>query len=99
MINGYAATEPKGTLKPFAFDLGPLGDTQLRSKSSIAGYVTAISVCWTTNGDEPRLALVPGHEVIGTVTAALTGTPGVSRLGNAAFSRMVCRLRSDLRMV
>ena len=26
MIKGYAATEPGGTLKPFEFDPGPLGD-------------------------------------------------------------------------
>ncbi len=32
MIKGYATTKPGGTLQPFEFDPGPLGDNHSRTR-------------------------------------------------------------------
>ena len=37
MITGYAATKPGGTLEPFTFDPGPLGDNQVEIKVEYCG--------------------------------------------------------------
>ena len=53
MIKGYAATKPGARWSRSNWP-GPLRD-KLRSKSNIAGYVTAISVWWTTSGESASI--------------------------------------------
>ena len=69
MIIGYAATKPGGTLEPFTFDPGPLGDNQVEVKVEYCGLchsdLSMLDNAWGIS----TYPLVPGHEVVGTVTA------------------------------
>jgi uncharacterized zinc-type alcohol dehydrogenase-like protein len=69
MITGYAATKPGGTLEPFNFDPGPLGDNQVEIKVEYCGLchsdLSMLDNAWGIS----IYPLVPGHEVVGTVAA------------------------------
>ena len=69
MITGYAATKPGGTLEPFTFDHGPLGDNQVEIKVEYCGLchsdLSMLDNAWGIS----TYPLVPGHEVVGTVAA------------------------------
>ncbi|MFO0824509.1 MAG: alcohol dehydrogenase catalytic domain-containing protein [Gemmataceae bacterium] len=67
-IRAYAATAPKGELKPFEYEPGPLGDEQVEIAVSHCGIchsdLSMLDNDWVT-----QYPLVPGHEVVGTVAA------------------------------
>jgi len=69
MIKGYAATEPKGTLKPFAYDPGPLGETQVEIKVEYCGLCHSDLSMLDNEWGTSQYPLIPGHEIIGTVAA------------------------------
>jgi uncharacterized zinc-type alcohol dehydrogenase-like protein len=69
MIKGYAATEPGGKLKPFEFDPGPLGDTEVEIQVEYCGLCHSDLSILDNEFGISRYPLVPGHEVIGTVVA------------------------------
>ncbi|WP_439632010.1 NADPH-dependent aldehyde reductase Ahr [Gemmata sp.] len=69
-IRAYAATAPKGELKPFEYEPGPLGDEQVEIAVSHCGVchsdLSMLDNDWGMTG----YPFVPGHEVVGTVAAA-----------------------------
>ena len=69
MIKGYAATEPRGTLQPFEFDPGPLGDSQVEIKVEYCGLCHSDLSMLTNEWGISPYPLVAGHEIIGTVAA------------------------------
>jgi alcohol/geraniol dehydrogenase (NADP+) len=69
MINAYAAFEPKGPLKPFAYDPGPLLAQQVEIDVLYCGVchsdVSVIDNDWGFS----QYPIVAGHEVVGTIAA------------------------------
>jgi uncharacterized zinc-type alcohol dehydrogenase-like protein len=95
-IRAYAATAPKGELKPFEYEPGPLGDEQVEIAVSHCGVchsdLSMLDNEWGMTG----YPLVPGHEVVGTVAAAgshVTTVKVGDRVGLGWYSRscMHCR--------
>ncbi len=77
MIKAYAAFEPKGELRPFEYDPGPLKPNEVEIDVQYCGIchsdLSMIDNEWHMTG----YPLVPGHEVVGTIEAV---GPGVTHL-------------------
>ena len=69
MTKGYAATEAGGILKPFEYDLGPLGDHQVDVKTDYCGICYSDLSMLDNHWGMTQYPFVPGHEIIGTVEA------------------------------
>ena len=69
MIQAYAATEPGGTLKPFEFDPGPLGENQVEIKVEYCGLCHSDLSMLDNEWGSSQYPLVAGHEIIGTIAA------------------------------
>jgi alcohol/geraniol dehydrogenase (NADP+) len=69
MIKAFAASEPGGELKPFEYDPGPLGQTEVEIKVAHCGIchsdLSMLDNVWGIS----QFPLVPGHEVAGTIAA------------------------------
>jgi uncharacterized zinc-type alcohol dehydrogenase-like protein len=78
MITGYAATKPGGTLKPFEFDPGPLGDTEVEIKVEYCGLCHSDLSMVDNEWGMSQYPLIPGHEIIGTVAAKGPRAQGVA---------------------
>ncbi|MBT8421722.1 MAG: NAD(P)-dependent alcohol dehydrogenase [Gammaproteobacteria bacterium] len=69
MINAYAASKPRGTLEPYAYDPGELGRDQIEITVEHCGIchsdLSMLNNDWGMSG----YPLVPGHEIVGTVAA------------------------------
>jgi len=69
MIHAYAAFEPGGELKSYDYEPGPLGADQVEISVEHCGIchsdLSMVNNAWGIS----EYPLVPGHEVIGTVTA------------------------------
>ena len=68
MIHAYAAFKPNAQLETYEYDPGPLGDDEVEIKVDYCGIchsdISMIDNAWEMS-DYP---LVPGHEVVGTVS-------------------------------
>jgi uncharacterized zinc-type alcohol dehydrogenase-like protein len=68
-VHAHAALEPKGNLRPFAYEPGPLGPHEVEIRVGHCGIchsdVHLIDGDWGI-GSYP---MVPGHEIVGTVAA------------------------------
>ncbi|MBN9519902.1 NAD(P)-dependent alcohol dehydrogenase [bacterium] len=95
-IRAYAATAPKGDLKPFEFDPGPLAPGQVEIAVSHCGICHSDLSMLDNDWGMSAYPFVPGHEVTGTVKAVGAGVttrkPG-DRVGLGWFSKscMTCR--------
>lgn len=69
MTTGYAATMAGGELKPFDYDLGPLGDHQVDVKVDYCGICHSDISMLDNHWGMTSYPFVPGHEIIGTVEA------------------------------
>lgn len=67
-IHALAATEPKGKLKPFSYDPGPLGDEQVEIEVLYCGICHSDVAMVTNEWGFSSYPLVPGHEAIGRVS-------------------------------
>lgn len=70
MIHAYAAAEPGGKLKPFEYDPGTLGPDDVEIDVQHCGICHSDLSMLDNEWDIAQYPLVPGHEVIGTVSAA-----------------------------
>ena len=70
MIKAYAAHEPRGDLKPFTYDPGPLKDTQVEIEVEYCGVCHSDLSMIDNEWGISQYPLVPGHEVVGTISAA-----------------------------
>ncbi len=68
-IRAFAATQAKGELKPFEYDPGPLGADQIEVAVSHCGICHSDLSMLDNDWGMTSYPLVPGHEVVGTVTA------------------------------
>ena len=68
-VHAYAATEANGPLEPFEYELGPIGadevDIAVESCGICHSDLSMLEDAWGMT----RYPLVPGHEVIGTISA------------------------------
>jgi uncharacterized zinc-type alcohol dehydrogenase-like protein len=69
-VNAYAASEPGAKLKPFNYELGPLGKEEVDIKVSYCGICHSDLSMINNEWGMSSYPLVPGHEVIGEVVAA-----------------------------
>ncbi len=69
MIKAYAVFEPRGELKPFEYDPGPLGADQVEINVEHCGICHSDLSMMDNEWGLSQYPLVPGHEVIGTVGA------------------------------
>jgi len=72
-IRAFAATQAKGDLKPFEYDPGPLGVDQVEVAVSHCGICHSDLSMLDNDWGMTSYPLVPGHEVVGTVTAIGSG--------------------------
>ena len=69
ITKGFAATEAGGILKPFEYDLGPLGDHQVDVKVDYCGICYSDLSMLDNHWGMTQYPFVPGHEIVGTVEA------------------------------
>jgi len=94
-INGYAATAPKGALKPFSFDLGDLGDEEVEIKVTHCGICHSDLSMLDNDWGMSKYPFVPGHEAVGTVVALGKDAKGLKigqrvGVGWSAYSCLHC---------
>jgi alcohol/geraniol dehydrogenase (NADP+) len=92
MISGWAAREARARLEPYAFEPAPLGPLDVELEVTHCGLCHSdlhlIDNDWGSNA----WPLVPGHEVVGTVSAlgsSVTGFRVGQRVG-AGWQRSAC---------
>jgi len=69
MIKAFAVFEAGGELKPFEYDPGPLGADEVELEVEYCGICHSDLSMLENEWGITRFPLVPGHEVVGTVTA------------------------------
>ncbi len=95
MIKAYAAQEAGGSLQPFEFDPGPLGDEEVEVQVDYCGICHSDLSMLDNDWGLSQYPFVPGHEVVGTVAAVGPQVKRVQvgqRVGVGWFSRscMAC---------
>lgn len=68
-VNAYAATEKNGELKPFEYELGPIGPQDVDISVEHCGICHTDLSMLENAWDMTTFPFVPGHEVTGTVAA------------------------------
>jgi len=68
-VHAYAATEAKGKLKPFTYELPDLGSDQVDIKVHYCGLCHSDLSMLNNDWGMTRYPFVPGHEVVGEVVA------------------------------
>lgn len=81
-IHAYAATGPKGILEPFSYDPGDLGPDEVEIKVRYCGICHSDLSMLDNDWGLSAYPFVPGHEVIGTVTAVGANARGL-KVGQA----------------
>ena len=77
-VSAYAATEARGKLAPFEYELDELGPEELDIKVTYCGICHSDLSMINNDWRMTEYPLVPGHEVVGTVIAAGEHVKGVS---------------------
>lgn len=95
-ITALAVDAPKGKLKPFSYDPGPLGDDQVEIAVTHCGICHSDFSMINNDWGMTRYPLVPGHEVSGTVAVMGHRVKGLKLgqrvgLGWYSGSCQVCR--------
>jgi alcohol/geraniol dehydrogenase (NADP+) len=93
--NGYAAKSAKGQLEPFSFNPGELGSEEVEIKVTHCGLCHSDLSMLDNKFGITTYPFVPGHEVIGSVTALGEGAKGLKighkvGLGWSAHSCLSC---------
>ena len=70
MIKAYAAFESSGELKPLEYDPGPLGRNDVEINVEHCGICHSDLSMLDNEWGITQYPLVPGHEVVGTISAA-----------------------------
>lgn len=88
-IRAFAATAPKSPLEPFEYDPGDLGCDQVEIAVSHCGICHSDLSMLDNDWHQSSYPLVPGHEVVGTITAIGDHVPELKvgdRVGLGWFS-------------
>lgn len=95
-FRAFAASAPKGDLKPFEYEPGPLGDEQVEIAVSHCGICHSDLSMLDNDWGMTKYPIVPGHEAAGTVAAVgsrvTTVKPG-DRVGLGWYSKSCMRCR------
>lgn len=75
MVKAYAAKTAKGPLEPFEYEPGPLGADEVEVKVTHCGICHSDLAMIDNDWGFSRYPLVPGHEVIGTISAVGANVP------------------------
>lgn len=94
-FQAYAAKSAKGPLEKFSYDPGEIGDEEVEIKVSHCGICHSDLSMLDDEWGMTKFPLVPGHEVIGTVTALGSDAKGLKigqrvGVGWQAFSCLAC---------
>ena len=73
MINAYAAFEPGGEFKPFEYDPGPIAPQDVEIEVEHCGICHSDLSMLDNEWGMAEFPLVPGHEVVGTISAVGEG--------------------------
>jgi alcohol/geraniol dehydrogenase (NADP+) len=73
MVKAFAATHAGGTLEPFEFELGPIGSDQIDIAVEHCGICHSDLSMLKNEWGISAFPLVPGHEVIGKISAVGEG--------------------------
>jgi alcohol/geraniol dehydrogenase (NADP+) len=90
MIKAYAAHEPGGKLKPFAYDPGELGKEEVELNVEYCGICHSDLSMLDNEWGMTEYPFVPGHEVVGTIAALGEGVTNLKtgqRVGLGWFCR------------
>ena len=68
-VNAYAAKNPKGEFEPFEFELGDIAPNEVDIAVESCGICHSDLSMLDDEWDMTEFPLVPGHEVIGTVSS------------------------------
>lgn len=68
-IRAYAAHTAGGPLEPYSFEAGPLGDDEVEIRVEHCGICHSDLAMIDSEWFAARYPLVPGHEVVGVITA------------------------------
>ncbi|HNB59628.1 MAG TPA: NAD(P)-dependent alcohol dehydrogenase [Phycisphaerales bacterium] len=69
IVHAYAATEPKGELRPFEFTLGAIGPDEVDIAVDSCGLCHSDLSMLNNEWGLTKFPFVPGHEVVGKVAA------------------------------
>jgi uncharacterized zinc-type alcohol dehydrogenase-like protein len=78
MIKAYAAHEPKGSLEPFEYEPGPLGEQEVEIDVEHCGICHSDVNMIDNDWGMTQYPIVPGHEVAGKVAAIGSGVGHLS---------------------
>ncbi len=78
-IRGYAAKKPNGPLEPFQYDPKPLGRHEVEVKISHCGICHSDLHLIDNDWGITDFPLVPGHEIVGTITALGAEVNGLNK--------------------
>jgi len=78
-IRGYAAKKPNGPLEPFQYDPKPLESHEVEVKISHCGICHSDIHLIDNDWGITDFPFVPGHEIVGTVTALGTEVQGLDK--------------------
>lgn len=88
-VHAYAANAAAEELKPFTYELGPIGADQVEIKIDYCGICHSDYSMWQNHWGFSAYPFVPGHEVVGTIVALGAGAKGLQmgqRVGLGWFS-------------
>lgn len=95
LIHAYAANSAKGTLEPYTYDPGDLGDEEVEIKVSHCGICHSDLSMLDNDWGMSTYPFVPGHEAVGTIVALGEHAKGLKigqtvGLGWSAFACLSC---------
>lgn len=88
-VNAYAASEPKGKLEDFTYELGEIGPEEVDIKVAYCGICHSDLSMINNEWGMTQYPIVPGHEIVGEVVAAGSAVKNVKigdRVGLGWFS-------------
>jgi len=94
-IKGYAALEAGATLEPFSFERRPVGADDVLIRIGYCGVCHSDIHQVRNEWGGSIFPMVPGHEIVGTVTKIGTGVKKFREGGDGrggVFCRLVSRL-------
>ena len=77
VVQALAATEARGSLKPFTFEFGPLPDDYVEIKVESGGLCHSDLSMINNDWGSSRYPLVPGHEVVGKIVKMGSAVKGL----------------------
>ncbi|PYE25438.1 alcohol dehydrogenase-like protein [Paraburkholderia silvatlantica] len=88
IVHAYAASEPKGRLVPYEYELGPLGSGEIDIRVESCGICHSDLSMLDNEWGMSSYPVVPSHEVVGIVAAVGSNVANVA-IGQRVGPRLV----------